>query len=1494
MYNVSNNYKTEIQKPSRKFDCKVTIGDRIFTNEQVQSIDLNGGIQDVFSIGNTPSMCLDLTLRNTADTIFSINQVKVEIGLKIGNSIEYIPMGIFNIEDIKKDDYTTKFTCYDNMTKFETAYFSSLGDTPTITQVVNELVTKTGVQFTGSLPAYTVKKLEGFTCREVLGYVASVCGGNAVITRDGKFTIIYPTDVNRDIGKGVFDLQRDEVKYKVGKITCQIKDQETISKGTLGTDSMELLFENPWVTETILTDIYNRLSGFNYLGYTMKWQGDLTLDVGDIITYTDVNGVTRKFPILSRKLSYDGGLDSELSAKGETKNSNTFSSNGSMGNKVDRVVTDLALVNKAFVDYAHINNADITNLKSETAKIGSLEVETANINNLLAGNIGAGNVQTIHLTGKNVVFEDAVIKDLIASKISVADLLAGNISTNKFKIISDNGGIEIVGATQQFKDKNNKVRIQMGQDTQGNFNFIVKAEDGTTTLIDGYGVKEKALADDLIKERMIASNAIGEKQINYSSLITGLNKDTNTQLIKASKVDIDLEGQRLDVAFKSLKSNVDSKESRNLILNGDFNNSLTSWNKNGGMSEVIKEGERNVLRLYANDSSGNRGVNQTITTGDVKTNENYTLSLMCKKGKLAGAFKYYIWYLDNNGAMISSTNKDISVTNEYSKLIETFKVPNNDNIKSLKVFIYCQEFTPTELFIYDIKIEKGININPVYSKAPEDVDRSMQTLQTSITTNIEGIKTLVKDTTITKEGKDIKLKDAYSSLEQNVGSITQRVESVETMKIGVNNLLVNSGFETGNLTGWNFREWRNIGSVNSGFDLSSSTTKYYLLGKHTPFLNAANVVNTEVGGVLEYGKLVPVKPNTQYVLSFYRAVFRGKVTQEHSFRDATGKELGYIINGATEVTDEANRITKNNITDDMSINETPINGSIFKRVVLKFTTPSSCTQLKIMSVLQYSYSDAYYFMDNVQLVEGNKITDWMPGIEEVREIADTSKSNIDNMFSDSKITPLEKKELKKEWDSIVKNYASNLSLATTLKANTTDYTAKYNALVTAVSGIFTDMTATTERNLTNLRTAFVNFYNSEQTLLNSLTGGIENRVSSTEQKLTPSGITTTITEAINSGGNNKIDTTSFVMAKDGLTVKNGAIKIQNKKGEDVLKGDTDGNLDLRGNITTYSNATKSLSLKNGRFNAYDVGGEYLGSIVPTVNVGNESHGGLSMFGAYPCWYMSFGTDYNAKSETDPFEFTPYLRMRFTSDTINGKTYYKGTYIENEPLRIMSSIIMQSSSLYFSQRNYDQIYNASDGSTALGVGKGFAIGEVNTEETIKPYFSFVTPNYPGGEYSTYGFNMYGWLDMHNKSIYNTNLAQSYSSYTSRSRSINYKETSSIEGLGKQIRVPIEAEIKNKSCRIDVPPVFIEVMEKYKIVGLTKFGRGDIWISEVFDNYFIVEAENDIKFSLEIVILKKDEIMTLKSRMVEDDRVLRKGKEELPKDTFKLASEMSANE
>ena len=755
-------------------------------------IIIDGNIQpsDGFMIGATTSQILDLTLLNKGDMVYGTSTIKVEIGLKIGNTIEYIPMGIYNIDDIEKTDYTIKITAFDNMMKFERNFTTTLGDTLTLQQVASELTRITGVQFTGNLPAYTVKKLEGFSCREVLGYVASVCGGNAIITRDGKFTIVTPKDNSYSIGtSNYFDYKREETKYKIGKISCQ-SGEEILSKGSIGVDSMELQFENPWVNNTILTDIYTKLNGFEYLGYSMKWQGDPSLDVGDIVTITDKKGVLRKHPILSQKFTYTGGLTAEMGAKGENKNKNEFSGSGPSAKKVERVVMELALINKALIDVAHIGDLTAGNIKFDTASGTIMDLQT-----LLAKFVTGENGQFLNLTTDNVTISNALIKDVIAKSISVEDLKASTISTNKFKIASDNGGIEIVGATQQFKDKNNKVRIQMGQDTQGNFNFILRGEDGTTTLIDHTGIKEKAIADDLIKEKMIAENAVGEKQINYSSLVTGLNKDANTSLIQASKVAIDLTGQKLDVAFNSLKSNVDNIEigGRNLQSNADFNKPLSgTWRyatQNMSISEdVLCDGYKSVKILRTNATT--TGSTIYLYSGadkiPAKHGEEFTMSFMYYipedvTQEIDGSFYAGVYLYKDKGAGAGSKKIDLAkeiVKGKWTKVIVTGKATDIDT-KSVAFVVGCNK--NCEVYISKPKLERG-NKATDFTVAPEDTDEKIEANTTAISIAQGKIEGLIKESSITKGDVTI-LKDKYTNIKATVDGINSTVTG-HTTSIG--------------------------------------------------------------------------------------------------------------------------------------------------------------------------------------------------------------------------------------------------------------------------------------------------------------------------------------------------------------------------------------------------------------------------------------------------------------------------------------------------------------------------------------------------------------------------------------------------------------------------------------------------------------------------------------------------------------------------------------
>lgn len=717
MQNVSSEYLLEIKKPSRSFECKVTIRDNIYTNADIINITIED-VQpsDGFSIGSAVSKSLELTL-STNNTIYSNSIVKVEIGLNVGSKIEYVLMGYFNIDDIEKTDYSIKLTCFDNMMKFEKPYFSKLGKTASLKNIVNELSQITGVEFTGNLPSYNLNKLEGFTCREVLGFISSLCAGNAYITRDGKFTINTLKTIDYSItDENYIDLKTEENIYKIGAVTCKINEKE-LTKGTLSNSSMEVTFENPWVNDSILTDIYNKLKSIEYVGYSMKWQGDLSLDVGDIISFTDHKGVKRNIPILSQKFNYNGGLTSEIGAKGESKNKNEFNSTGNLSNKVNRVVTELLIVNEALINKADIeelkavnatidnliaenvtitgkltaiegefgtlkanvgvidkltvthtaqineletNKASITQLEAVSAKIGTVEAEVGKIQTLVNGNLSSENIQAGGITSDKLTIANGFITNAMISNLDVSKINAGDISTNKFRIKSDDGGIEIVGATQQFKDKNNKVRVQIGRDKNNNFTFSLFDETGIGILIDHTGIKEGAIADDLIISDMIASDAVGEKQINYSSFITGFNKDTNTNTIKSTKIMLNNQNQTLDVAFNQLKTQADDTksltESHSTTI-GVMQGQITTAINN---TQIVRDGQTILLKDdYNRTVQTVNSMNSTIGSHTTKINEH--------TGKITGVETRVNTVerdLDGITARVSSTEKNVTtVTN---------------------------------------------------------------------------------------------------------------------------------------------------------------------------------------------------------------------------------------------------------------------------------------------------------------------------------------------------------------------------------------------------------------------------------------------------------------------------------------------------------------------------------------------------------------------------------------------------------------------------------------------------------------------------------------------------------------------------------------------------------------------------------------------------------------------------------------------------------------
>ena len=727
MQQISSNYKNEIKQPSRHFECRVTIGKNIYTNESIVDIILDyPQAIDGFSIGNTTSQSLDLTLLNTGEEIYSTNQIKVEIGLQVGSAFEYILMGYYNVDEVSKNDYTIKFTAFDNMMKFETPYFSSLGDKPTLQQVVNELATITGISFVGSIPSYTVTKLDGYTCREVLSYVASLCGGNALITRDGKFTIKTLQVVDCSVTTEThFGLTTEEVPYKLGKITCVVDSEIELSKGATGIDSMELSFENPWMTESILNTLYQQLNGFSYLGFQTKWQGDLALNPYDLILIQDKKGTSHRVPILNQKFTYVGGLTSEIAAKGESKNKNSFSSSGPNANKTNRIVTEQAiikeaLINKAniqdleavsirtqsleattakiqdaIIDVAHIsdlnavnakieslqatdvtiqnaiiNKADISELNAAVANINILNADLGVIKHLVNGNLSSENIQAGGITSDKLTIANGFIKDAMIDSLNANKITAGQINTALVQVSSASGNLVINDNTIQIRDVN-RVRVQIGKDASNDYSMSVWDSSGKL-MFDARGLKADAIKDSIIRDDMVAPGAnIDGSKLNISSVVSSINNSSST--LKASKVEFDGIAQTLEVAFNALKVEVDGvnskTESNTTAINvaqGKINTLIqdTTITKNGQTIKLKDEYSR--LEQTVSGLNSTVGAQQTIidaNTGKITATNSELSSLKQNVNGLSASISTAQTTLQNHTTQINN-KADLSVVDQ--------------------------------------------------------------------------------------------------------------------------------------------------------------------------------------------------------------------------------------------------------------------------------------------------------------------------------------------------------------------------------------------------------------------------------------------------------------------------------------------------------------------------------------------------------------------------------------------------------------------------------------------------------------------------------------------------------------------------------------------------------------------------------------------------------------------------------------------------------------
>lgn len=601
MYRSTEAFENLVQQDSRTFKVLLTYENVSVT--KVKNIKFTGGSEseDDFSIGSTMSQYIEVTIPD-GNLLIEGKEIFLQVGMDVNGLEEYVPIGYFTAGKPKKADDQIVFTAYDRMMNTERP-FSMNGTTTTTVEVLKTIEEITGIPVvTSNLASIPMNVPRGYSCREVLSYVSQFYGAFATCNRTGRIELRTYEDSDYKVEPGRYwdNFEHNDYTFNVSKLVCntgQDKDGNSISISA-GSGTRSVSFYNPFMTQTILNDVITTFEGFSYMPGTVKMLGDPRLDVWDVLTIKDLSGNSYKVPAMKVEWEYDGGLTYSIEAVGLSEEETNMDYKGPKIKEMDRYYAELVLINQAIINkldvdtanitYATIKDLDVvketvqelhgelgdfkdltaTNFEAANAKFSVLDADYANIKTLLLGSAGVGDLENIHLTSQNATIESTLIKTAVMQTVTIADLLAGDISTNKFRILSDDGGILIQGATQQWKDTDGTVRMQAGRDAKGNFTFCLFDSDGKGILIDSTGVKPEAIAEGLIIDKMVSGDAnISAKKLDIASIFTEINASTET--IKASRIWLDEQNQNLNQIYSQIKSDQDKmSESMTTIESG--------------------------------------------------------------------------------------------------------------------------------------------------------------------------------------------------------------------------------------------------------------------------------------------------------------------------------------------------------------------------------------------------------------------------------------------------------------------------------------------------------------------------------------------------------------------------------------------------------------------------------------------------------------------------------------------------------------------------------------------------------------------------------------------------------------------------------------------------------------------------------------------------------------------------------------------------------------
>lgn len=749
MLEVTSDYIKAIENHLRVFEANFDLNGKRYTKTKIASATYDSSIGNShdFTIGGGYINSLEIEIKEIIEGL----QEMMPATMSVAIAGKTVPLGKFFVTEVKLDrnDKKTKIKLQDEFVRLSGAYDSQLTYPAYTRDILSEIVRLTGITTDTNIQLVNdqvAKKLEKTSYREALVYLAQLSGSFVRFNRNGKLDFIKLKTTSRHITKDMYKpggLERDEIPYRLKGIECKSADKVVYKSGLSTGNIMKL--KNPWVTQEILDRVFNEYRDFNFYPYTLSWRGDMAMEAGDWVTVHWDENIYFNIPMLSYKLSFDGGLSAHSSGNAAGVAQGTYKYKGAIQRQIEYLDELITKQGSMYLDTSSPTNPKNGDIwfkpnggyvemwervegswvkKADSANVGEI-VNTITTDELLAKKVSAAIGNYITLNAKNIT-----AGDLDLARLRIMNGLQEIVSVRDGKVVMNIDKLTINAQDVATKEDLKKIELTPGpQGERGQQG--VPGVQGLQGPKGDQGIPGKTGADGRTPylHRAWANSADGRDGFSTTDSTNKRYLGTYTDFTEADSQN------PAQYKWTALFENVEIG-GRNLFLNSLFKRSLrerystyflddsqeqTQGQLTLSIDTNIKFRGANTLKIVS--TYNGKATNQKVTFG---TGGDTRLGTVDEMKNKAVRFSFWAKSTVNNTnfqarAGYRNAVEGVSLTTDWKFYdIELTKKENSNATNELILHI----FTAATVWIAFPKVEVG-TVSTDFSEATEDIQNDI-------------------------------------------------------------------------------------------------------------------------------------------------------------------------------------------------------------------------------------------------------------------------------------------------------------------------------------------------------------------------------------------------------------------------------------------------------------------------------------------------------------------------------------------------------------------------------------------------------------------------------------------------------------------------------------------------------------------------------------------------------------------------------------------------